>query len=86
MLSQPEELRARTKDFAKRIVGLFRALPKSDEARVPGKAGAALGHCRRGELPGRLPSAVEGGVHRKKLELLLRKPTKRYSGLSSSRR
>src|SRR6516225_4701354 len=31
----------------------------------PGKAGVALGHRRRRELPGRLPRAVEGGVHRK---------------------
>ena len=37
MLRQPEELRARTKDFAKRVVSIFRALPKSDEARVLAK-------------------------------------------------
>jgi four helix bundle protein len=40
-------LRARTKDFAKRVVGLFRALPKNDEARVIGKqvlrSGTAVG-------------------------------------------
>jgi len=32
-----EELKARTRRFAVRIVRLFRALPKSDEARVLGK-------------------------------------------------
>src|SRR5216684_3299767 len=37
MVSQPEQLRLRTKQFAIRIVRLFRALPKSDEARVIGK-------------------------------------------------
>jgi len=37
MLTQPEELRARTKEFAIRIVRLFRSLPKNDEARIIGK-------------------------------------------------
>jgi four helix bundle protein len=37
MPSQPEELRQRTKQFAIRIVKLFRALPKTEEARVLGK-------------------------------------------------
>ena len=37
MPSQPEELRDRTKQFAIRIVKLFRALPKTEEARVLGK-------------------------------------------------
>src|SRR5256885_7834661 len=37
MLSQPEQLRERTKQFALRIVRLFRSLPKTDEARVLGK-------------------------------------------------
>jgi four helix bundle protein len=36
-MSQPEELRQRTKQFALRIVRLFQALPRSDEARVLGK-------------------------------------------------
>ena len=36
-MSQPEELRERTKLFAIRIVRLFRALPKSTEAQVLGK-------------------------------------------------
>jgi len=35
--TQPEELRARTKRFAIRIVRLFKSLPKSDEARIIGK-------------------------------------------------
>lgn len=35
--SRPEELRDRTKRFAVRIVKLFRALPKTDEARILGK-------------------------------------------------
>ena len=37
MRSQPEELRERTKQFAIRIVKLFRSLPKTDEARVLGR-------------------------------------------------
>jgi four helix bundle protein len=36
-VSQPEELRERTKQFAIRIVMLFRSLPKTDDARVLGK-------------------------------------------------
>jgi four helix bundle protein len=37
MPSQPEELRERTKQFAIRIVKLFRALPKTEVARVLGR-------------------------------------------------
>ncbi len=37
MITQPEQLRNRTKDFALRIVRLFRELPKKDEARMIGK-------------------------------------------------
>jgi four helix bundle protein len=37
MTTQPEQLRERTKEFAIRIVRLFRSLPKSDEARITGK-------------------------------------------------
>jgi len=37
MMSQPEELRARTKQFALRVIKLFRSLPKTDEARILGK-------------------------------------------------
>ncbi len=36
-MSQPEDLRARTKRFALRIIKLFRALPRSDETRILGK-------------------------------------------------
>jgi len=36
-MSQPEELRGRTRRFALRIIKLFRALPRSDEARILGK-------------------------------------------------
>ncbi|HKF22959.1 MAG TPA: four helix bundle protein [Candidatus Angelobacter sp.] len=36
-MNQAEELRERTKQFAVRIVRLFRALPKSTEAQVMGK-------------------------------------------------
>lgn len=35
MAAQPEQLRARTKQFAIRIVRLFKSLPKTDEARNP---------------------------------------------------
>lgn len=37
MPTQPEQLRARTKQFAIRIVKLFKSLPKTDEARIIGK-------------------------------------------------
>jgi four helix bundle protein len=37
MPSQPEELRERTKQFAIRIVNMFRSLPRTEEARVLGK-------------------------------------------------
>ena len=37
MATQPEQLRARTKQFAIRIVRLFKSLPKTDEARIIGK-------------------------------------------------
>ena len=37
MSSQSEQLRERTKNFALRIVKLFRALPKATEAQVIGK-------------------------------------------------
>ena len=36
MASRPEELRNRTRQFAVRVVGLFRALPKTQEARLIG--------------------------------------------------
>jgi len=36
-MTKPEEIRDRTKQFALRIVRLFRALPKTDEARIIGK-------------------------------------------------
>lgn len=37
MTTQPEQLRARTKQFAIRIVRLFKSLPRTDEARIIGK-------------------------------------------------
>jgi four helix bundle protein len=37
MVTQAEQLRARTKEFAIRIVMLFKSLPKADEARIIGK-------------------------------------------------
>jgi four helix bundle protein len=37
MATQAEQLRARTKQFAIRVVRLFKSLPKSDEARAIGK-------------------------------------------------
>jgi len=46
-ISSPEDLRQRTKVFALRIIKLFRALPKTEEARVLGKqilrSGTAVG-------------------------------------------
>jgi len=47
-----EELQSRTKRFALRIVKLYRALPKSDEARILGKqllrSGTSIGANYRG--------------------------------------
>ena len=37
LCSQPEELRARTKKFALRILRLFRSLPRSPDAQILGK-------------------------------------------------
>src|SRR5262249_11685641 len=37
MPSQPEQLRDRTKQFAIRIVRLFRSLPKTEEGRIIGR-------------------------------------------------
>ena len=37
MATQPERLKARTKQFAIRIVRVFKSLPKNDEARIIGK-------------------------------------------------
>ncbi len=37
MESQPEQLRKRTKQFALRVIRMFRALPRSPEAQVLGK-------------------------------------------------
>ena len=37
MSSLPEQMRARTKRFALDVVGLFRLMPKTDEARIIGK-------------------------------------------------
>ena len=36
-VSSPEDLRRRTKEFALRIIKLFRALPKTNEARILGR-------------------------------------------------
>ena len=36
-ISSPDDMRARTKAFALRIIKLFRALPKTEEARVLGR-------------------------------------------------
>ncbi|MGH9396642.1 MAG: four helix bundle protein [Terriglobia bacterium] len=36
-MSGPEDLRQRTKQFALRVIKLFRALPKTEEARVLGR-------------------------------------------------
>ena len=36
-IASPEDLRRRTKEFALRVINLFRALPKTEEARVLGR-------------------------------------------------
>jgi four helix bundle protein len=50
---QPQDLRARTTDFALRIIKLYTSLPKSTEAQVLGKqvlrSGTSIGaHYREG--------------------------------------
>jgi four helix bundle protein len=37
LATQPEQLKTRTKQFAIRIVRVFKSLPKNDEARIIGK-------------------------------------------------
>ena len=37
VMTRPEQLRSRTKQFALRVLKMFQALPKSDEARVIGR-------------------------------------------------
>ncbi len=57
MISQPEDLRQRTKKFANRIIRLFKALPRTGEAEVIGKqllrAGTAVGANYRAACRGR---------------------------------
>ena len=36
-MSQPEDLRGRTKRFALRVIRLFRSLPRTEEARIVGR-------------------------------------------------
>src|SRR5271157_2580949 len=36
-ITSPEDLRRRTKEFALRVINLFRALPRTEEARVLGR-------------------------------------------------
>jgi four helix bundle protein len=36
-ITSPEDLRRRTKEFALRVINLFRALPKTEEARILGR-------------------------------------------------
>ena len=63
-MSQPEQLRERTKQFALRIIRLFRALPRSEEARIdPWQAVAALGDIDRRQLPRSMPRALKSRVH-----------------------
>ena len=54
---EPEQLRQRTKNFANRIVKLFRALPHTTEAEVMGKqllrAGTSVGASYRAACRGR---------------------------------
>src|SRR5208337_3972191 len=36
-IASPEDLRRRTKEFALRVINLFRALPRTEEARILGR-------------------------------------------------
>src|SRR6185503_10751863 len=58
-----EELKKRTKQFAIRIVTLFRSLPRSEEPRVLA-GNASFWDVGSGELSRCLPRSIKGRVHR----------------------
>ena len=60
-MNQAEQLKERTKQFAIRIVNLFRSLPKTEEARVLGRQVLRSG---TGVGASRLPCAQQARVHR----------------------
>jgi four helix bundle protein len=68
--AQPQELGARTKDFALRVIRLYAALPKTTEAQVIGKqvlrsgtsVGAHYREARRAKSDADFISKLEGGL------------------------
>ncbi len=79
-LDKAEELKARTKRFAIRIVQVFRALPRQADAYALGKQFIAVGYLGCSQLPGRLQAALRNRSSSPRWESLLRKPTKLSSG------
>src|SRR5574341_1776562 len=70
MNEKPQDLRARTKDFALRIIRLYVALPKTTEAQVIGKqvlrsgtsVGAHYREAQRAKSDADFISKIEGGL------------------------
>ena len=77
MLAQAEQLKDRTKQFAIRIVKLFRSLPKTDEARIIGKqvlrSGTSVAANYRAVRARKQSSS-------QRLASLSKKPTRQFSG------
>jgi len=58
----PDELRARTKSFALRVMKLYRSLPAFGGCASDGQATAAMRNFGRGELPGILPCQIASRI------------------------
>jgi hypothetical protein len=71
MMSGVKDLRIRTKEFALRIMKLYRSLPAGEECRVPGKQ--LLRYFRGRKLPGRRRARSKGEFV-PKMEIFSRKP------------
>jgi len=60
MKRDSEALKVRTKDFALRILRLYRSLPRTTEARILGYSASSLQHIDRRKLPSGVPWKVSG--------------------------
>jgi hypothetical protein len=58
-----EEMKKRTKEFAKQVINQCRQLPETREGRLIGGQLFRSGHIGRRKLPRRLPGAFKGGFH-----------------------
>jgi hypothetical protein len=59
----PEELKRRTKALALRVIRVFKALPRNEEARTLGKQNASLRNVGDCELPRRLSITIESRIY-----------------------